>query len=184
MGEIHRPRTPSSAAPLPRWGRGPRPSALGVLLAALALTASLAAASIAAEAPTRPEYVARLERICKPGSEATERAVRGVRADVRGERLRLAATKFSRAKRIFAHTVRAISTIPRPPADRATLARWFAALGREKLFLGLIAAALRASDVARFQRVSADFIHKGNRANNVVVSFGFNYCSFKPSRFQ
>ena len=74
----------------------------------------LAATSAAAEAPTRAEYVAQLEQICKPGSEATQRAVRGMRADVRSERLRLAATKVAKAKRIFAGTVRAISTVPRP----------------------------------------------------------------------
>lgn len=156
---------------------------LALCLVAVALAAPLAAAN-AAEAPTRPEYVASLERICKPRSDATQRAVRGFRADVRRERLARAATKFSRAKRIFAATVRAISTVPRPPADRRTLARWFARLRREILYLGRTAAALRASNVARFQRVSARFIREGNRANNVVVSFGFTYCSFKPSRFQ
>jgi hypothetical protein len=156
---------------------------LALCLAALALALPLAAA-IAAEAPTRPEYVARLEQICKPRSDATQRAVRGFRADVRHERLALAAVKFSRAKRIFAATVRAISAVPRPPADRQTLARWFARLRSEILYLGRTAAALRASNVARFQRVSARFIREGNRANNVVVSFGFIYCSFKPSRFQ
>jgi hypothetical protein len=155
--------------------------AVALLLAALALSPS---AATAAERLTRTEYVARLERICKPGSQATQRAVRGVRSDVRHERLRLAATKFSRAKRIFARTVRSISTVPRPVADGATLSRWFAALARERAYLGRIAAALRADNVARFQRVSARFIHQGNRANNVIVSFGFNYCSFKPSRFQ
>jgi len=156
---------------------------LALFLVALALAAPLAAAA-AADAPTRPEYVASLERICKPRSDATQRAVRGFRADVRRERLARAATKFSRAKRIFAATVRAISTVPRPPADRRTLARWFARLRSEILYLGRIAATLRASNVARFQRVSARFIREGNRANNVVVTFGFTYCSFKPSRFQ
>jgi hypothetical protein len=166
-------------SPIPKQGR----IFLALLLAALAQSSALAAASIA-EAPTRPEYVARLERICKPGSEATRRAVHGVRAEVRSERLALAATKFARAKSIFAHTVRMISVVPRPPADARTLARWFADLGSEKVYLGRIVASLRASNVARFQRVSAQFIHQGNRANNVIVSFGFNYCFFKPSRFQ
>jgi hypothetical protein len=133
---------------------------------------------------TRPEYVAELEKICKPDSAATQRAVRGTRADVRSERFPPAASKVAKAKRIFAGTVRAISIVPRPAADRATLARWFAALERESTALGRTAAALRVEDVARFQRVWADFIHEGNKANNVVVSFGFNYCSFKPSRFQ
>ena len=79
--------------------------------------------------------------------------------------------------------MRSISRVPRPAADRATLTRWFTALKREATALRRTAAALRADDVARFQRVWADFIHEGNKANNVVVSFGFNYCYFKPSRF-
>lgn len=158
---------------------------LAILLIAAAATAAPAAVvAETAEAPTRAEYVERLERICKPGSEATQRAVSGMRADIRAERLRVAAAKFARAKRIFAGTVSSISAVPRPAEDRDTLARWFAALGKEEVYLGKMVSALRAEDVARFQRVSADFIHQGNKANNVVVSFGFNYCAFKPSRFQ
>lgn len=143
---------------------------------------TFAAAGRAAEL-TRPEYVARLEQICRPGSEATQRAVRGVHSEVRREQLRVAAPKVARAKRIFAHTVSVIAQVPRPSADRATLARWFTALRQETGALERTAAALRADDVARFERVWADFVHEGNKANNVVVSFGFNYCDFKPSRF-
>jgi hypothetical protein len=155
----------------------------GAIASALSLLAITPGVSAAAEV-TRPEYVAKLERICKPGSNATQRAVHGVRADVRSERFRLAATKFAHAKRIFAHTVRAISTVPRPPADEKTLARWFADLIREKVYLGRIAAALRTLNVPRFQRALTEFFHQGNRANNAIISFGFNYCSFKPSRFE
>jgi hypothetical protein len=156
-------------------------SAIASALCLLAVTLSAVAA--AAE-PTRAEYAAQLERICKPGSEATQRAVRGMRSDVRSERLRLAASKFAKAKRIFGGTVNSISKVPRPAADRAILARWFAALGRETDYLGRTAAALRAEDIARFQRVSGKFFQQGSRANNVVVSFGFNYCNFKSSRFE
>jgi hypothetical protein len=154
-----------------------------LILAGLAALA-LPVPADAAEAPTRPEYVAHLEKICKPDSKATQRAVRGTRADVRSESFRRAAAKVAKARRIFSGTVRSISRVPRPAADRATLARWFAALKREARALGHTASSLRAEDIARFQRVWADFIHEGNKANNVVVSFGFNYCSFKPSRFQ
>jgi hypothetical protein len=152
--------------------------------AALLVPTVFAATSPAAEAPTRTEYVTRLEKICKPGSDATEKAVKGVRKDIRAERLAVAGRKFARAEKIFAGTVRSIAVVPRPTADRDTLSRWFTALGREKLYLGQMVATLRADDVARFQRVSARFIHEGNRANSAVVSFGFNYCSFKPTRFQ
>ena len=132
---------------------------------------------------TCSEYVAHLEKLCKPDAKATQRAVRGMRSDIRSERLRLAASKFSKAKQIFAGTVRSISKVPRPAADRATLARWFAALARETDYLGRTAAALRAEDIPRFQRVSGRFFQEGSKANNVVVSFGFNYCAFKPTRF-
>ncbi len=160
-------------------------SAAAALGAALLLALSVVVAdSSAAEAPTRSEYVAQLEKICKPGSEETQRVVRGVRADVRAERLPLAGSKFGKAEKIFARTVRSISGVPRPTADRAVLGRWFTALGQEKLYLGQMVTTLRREDVAGFQRVSAKFIHEGNRANNAVVSFGFNYCSFKPTRFQ
>lgn len=156
------------------------PLVLGCCLAAFAVLVSAAAA----EAPTRTQYVAELERICEPGSKATQRVVHGVRADVRSERFRVAGTKFAKAKRIFAHTVRAISTVPRPPADAKTLVRWFTYLNLEKVYLGRIAANLRAEKIPRFQRALTDFVHQGNRANNAVISFGFNYCRFKPSRFQ
>jgi hypothetical protein len=154
-----------------------------VAATALALILAAVAVSAAAE-PTRAEYVAQLERICKPGSEATQRAVRGMASDIRAERLQLAATKFAKANRIFAHTVSSISTVPRPAADKSTLSRWFAALGRETDYLGRSAAALRAEDIPRFQRVSGRFFQEGSKANNVVVSFGFNYCNFKSSRYR
>ena len=163
------------------WGRRGRPVAVAV--AALALTLPAGALSTPVE-PTRPEYVAQLEKICRPGSVATQRAVHGMRTDIRSESFRLAATKFAKAKRIFAGTVSSISKVPRPVADRATLSRWFAALGRETDFLGRTAAALRAENLARFQRVSGRFFQEGSKANNIVVSFGFNYCNFKSSRYE
>jgi hypothetical protein len=162
-----------------------RPGSLvAAIVVALLLAVGVAAVAGAAEEISREEYVARLEQICKPGSDATERAVRGVRSDVRRERLAVAGRKFAKAKRIFAGTVRSISVVPRPAADRSTLKRWFSALGQEQLYLGQMVKTLRADDVAGFQRVSARFIHEGNKANNAVVSFGCEYGSFKPTRFQ
>jgi hypothetical protein len=154
------------------------------LVAILLVTAVLVPAVPALAEVDRAEYVTRLERICEPDSKATQRAVRGTRADVRSERFGRAAAKVSKAQRIFSGTVRSISRVPRPASDKATLARWFAALKSEASALMRTAASLREEDIARFQRVWADFIHEANKANNVVISFGFNYCAFKPSRFQ
>lgn len=154
--------------------------------AALALGAGLlvtAAAAAAAEAPTREEYVGQVEAICKPGALATQRAMKGARADVSGERLALAAGKFAKATSIFSSTVRRIAAVPRPSADEARLERWFGYLGRQQSYLRQITAQLRAGHSIKAQRLTARFIHSGNLANNVVLSFGFNYCSFKFSRY-
>ena len=153
--------------------------------AAVAMALLLAGIAAAEEAPpSRAEYVAKLERICKPRALATKRAVRGMRADLRAERLAIAAAKFSQASRLFATTVREISPLPRPLADRATLARWFRYLAQEESNLRRIVAVLRANHPVAFQHASARFVTSGERANNVVLAFGFNYCYFKLRRFE
>jgi hypothetical protein len=152
-------------------------------LAAALLFAAIAAAE-EAPAPSRPQYVRELERICKPGALATKRAVRGMRDDLRAERLAIAAAKFARASHLFSATVARISPVPRPPADRATLARWFHYLGQEEANLHRIVLVLRADHPVAFQHASARFVRSGEAANNVVLPFGFNYCYFKLSRFE
>jgi hypothetical protein len=159
--------------------RGFVPLAALTLLAALCVPLAFGAAE-----PTRAEYVTRLEKICKPRSEATSRAVSGTRGDIQSERLKVAAAKFAKAERIFAGTVSAISKVSRPAADRATLSRWFKALEKETGYLRGSAAALRAENLPRFQNVNGQFFRYGSKTNNIVVSFGFNYCAFKPSRYE
>ena len=133
--------------------------------------------------PTRAEYVSHLEGICKPNALATQRTMKGVRAEVQAEQLKLAAKKFSRATQLFDSTVSQISAVPRPPADSTKLAKWFVYLGRQETYLKSITAQLRAGHTIAAQRLTARFIHNGNEANNTVLAFGFNYCSFKFSRY-
>lgn len=161
-----------------KWGRMASWTA-----AVLAVSALCAAAAPAAEAPTRSEYVETLEARCKPDAEATQRAMKGARADLRQERLVVAAEKFAAAKSIFGGTVREIAAVPRPPADAAKLSKWFGYLKRQEAYLGQITAQLRADHAIKAQRLTARFIHSGNLANNVVIAFGFDYCSFKFSRY-
>jgi hypothetical protein len=152
--------------------------------AALALISALiCAGAAAAEAPTRREYVKQLEEICKPDALATQRVMKGSRRDIQAERLRVAAPKFARAAAIFGSTVKQISAVPRPPADRERLKKWFGYLGRQERYLVKITAKLRADEAISAQRLTARFIQNGNLANNVVLAFGFEYCSFKFSRY-
>jgi hypothetical protein len=154
--------------------------ASAVLGAALLITAATA---VAAHAPTREEYVAQLEGVCRPDAEATQKAMKGARSDIRSERLAIAAGKFAQASAIFASTVKKISAVSRPPADAAKLGKWFGYLKNQESYLEQITAQLRAGHAIQAQRLTARFIHNGNLANNVVLAFGFNYCSFKFSRY-
>lgn len=151
------------------------------LLLVVALFA--AAKAPAAEAPTREEYVDRLEAICKPDALATQKAMKGARGDIRAERLAVAARKFGRATSIFGSTVKRISAVPRPPADVTRLGKWFTYLKRQESYLREITGQLRQDHAIKAQRLTARFIHSGNLANNVVLAFGFDHCSFKFSRY-
>jgi hypothetical protein len=150
---------------------------------AVIAAAALAAVATAAEAPTRGEYVSRLEQICKPDALATQRAMKGARTDVRQERFPAAAGKFAQATTIFGGTIKRIAAEPRPSADTARLSKWFGYLKQQESYLQRITGALRASQGIKAQRLTARFIHDGNLANNVVLAFGFDYCSFKFSRY-
>lgn len=152
-------------------------------IAFLAIALLTATAAPAAEAPTRDAYVERLEAVCKPDAEATQRAMKGARSDVRAERLAAAAAKFARATSIFGGTVKRISAVPRPAADTARLGKWFTYLKRQQSYLGQITEQLRQDHAIKAQRLTARFIHNGNLANNVVLAFGFEWCSFKFSRY-
>ena len=165
--------------------RGPEVESLPRFAVVLLFAALLSSAAIAlaAEGPTRAEYVTQLETTCKPDAEATQRAMKGARSDIRAERLKIAAGKFAKATRIFGSTVKEISRVQRPPADAAKLDKWFGYLRKQESYLGQVTAQLRLKRTIKAQRLIARFIHSGNLANNAVLAFGFSYCSFKFSRY-
>jgi hypothetical protein len=154
-----------------------------VLIAAAVPSALLGPLAAGAQAPTRDEYVHQLEAICKPGAKETQKAMDGVRDDVHASRIGVAAHKFSRAAKIFGRTVQRISAVSRPTGDGPRLRQWFSYLNRQEAYLKQISAQLRAGRTIKAQRLTARFIHNGNLANNVVLPFGFDYCSFRFSRF-
>jgi hypothetical protein len=159
---------------------------MGTFVVAALLAAGLAVSGTAAgaEAMSRDQYVPQLEEICKPGAEATRRAMEGVRDDVRDpDRIPVAARKFARASRIFGSTIAEIARVQRPAADVSRLKEWFLYLNRQEDYLVQIAAQLRHEHTIKAQRLTARFIHNGNLANNVTLAFGFYYCSFKFSRY-
>jgi hypothetical protein len=152
----------------------------------IAAAALFAAAAMATdeEILTRDEYVDRLEAMCKPRAEATRRAMKGVRTDVRyPKRLPIAADKFGEGAEIFGGTIEKIGRVPRPAADAAKLKEWFVYLKRQEAYLQEITQQLHQGHTIKAQRLTSRFIHNGNLANNVTLAFGFDWCSFKFSRY-
>lgn len=141
-------------------------------------------ATLPTEGPSRTEYVSQLELICKPGAKETQNAMDGVRDDVHDPgRIPIAAKKFKKAASIFGGTISQISAVPRPVADTERLQKWFGYLKRQEQYLREISGELGSGHTIKAQRLTARFIHHGNLANNVTLAFGFNYCSFRFSRF-
>jgi hypothetical protein len=132
---------------------------------------------------TRSEYVAKLEALCRPKALAIKRRVGGVRGDVHSGRLKVAAEKFGIAARIFGSSVRDITPIPRPKEDRPRLSTWFRYLHQQEDYMRKISDAFGHEEGVKGQRYVARFVHSGNLANNTVFGWGFNYCSFKFSRY-
>lgn len=167
---------------------------IGAATLLFALAASGAATAAGEPAPTaaapegtpltRNEYVDQLEGVCRPRAEETQKAMKGVRQDVHTpSRIPAAARKFGTAAQIFGGTIDRIGKVSRPAADVGKLKEWFVYLGRQEEYLKQIAAQLRQGQTIKAQRLTARFIHNGNLANNVTLEFGFNWCSFKFSRY-
>ncbi|MGA8746213.1 MAG: hypothetical protein WB507_10155 [Solirubrobacterales bacterium] len=158
--------------------------AAGAAMVCLLIGTGMGKADVPTTAPVeRAAYVKQLEAICTPGAEATRRVVKGVRANVQRGLLKTAAGQFARASQIFGGTVKRIGVVPRPSADKPTLAKWFIDLNLQESYLKKISGALRSGEKIRAQGYEARFIHYGNVGNNVVLEFEFHSCRFDPTRF-
>jgi len=154
---------------------------LAAALAALWVGAPLAAA----EAPggQREAYVARAEPICKANVLANKQIFKGVKTMVKKGKLKPASRHFARAARAFAKTIGQLEAVPQPPEYQSKLKAWFGLLRTEKEIIAKIGKALAVEDRNRAESFSTELNHNSNKANNAVLSFGFNYCRIEPSRF-
>jgi hypothetical protein len=154
--------------------------AVGACLIALVLVGAALAAS---SEVTRASYKESVEPICKLNTQANERIFKGVKAEVRANKLKLAAAQFAKAARALKQTLTQLKAVPQPSADRAKLAKWLAFVKVEASLFERAAAKLRAEDKIEAERMVVKLTGNADRANNVVIGFEFEYCRFEPSRF-
>ena len=157
-------------------------SILGLALIVALLTAVPAALATEGEI-TRPEYVQRVEPICKANTEANSRILKGVKDQVKHGQLVPAGKRFVRASTALGKTVTQIDGVPRPAVDDAKLTKWIGYLRKEKTFLQKIGGALKKKDKFHAQKLAVELNKNNNKANNTVISFGFHECRIDSSRF-
>lgn len=166
-------------------GSSARMSPPSVLALALAVALFVAApVAMAAEGElTRDEYVERVEPICKSNTEANSRILKGVKDQVKQDQLVPAGKRFIRASSALGKAVGKIAAVPQPAPDAAKLTKWIGYLKSEKTFLQKIGSALKAKDKFHAQKLAVELNKNNNKANNTVISFGFDECRIDSSRF-
>lgn len=153
----------------------------------LALAVALLVAvpvALAAEEPTRDEYVAKVEPICKKNTEANSRILEGVKDQVtKKDELVPAGKRFVQASGALGKTIAQIAAVPQPSEDTAKLTKWIGYLKQEKTYLQKIGKALKAKDKYHAQKLAVQLNDNNKHANNTVISFGFKECRIDSSRF-
>jgi hypothetical protein len=150
---------------------------------ALALVLAVPVAGAIEPNPTRDEYVAAVEPICKANTEANSRILEGVKEQVKDGDLGPAGRRFIRAAVALGKSVRQIAAVPKPSVDEAKLEKWVSYLKQEQTYLQKIGKALKAGNKFQAQKYAVQLNRNNNRANNTVISFGFKHCRIDSSKF-
>jgi hypothetical protein len=127
--------------------------------------------------PTREEYVAQVDVICKKNEKSNQRILKGVRQQIAKKHQFIPAGKrFLRAAKSFGRAVKQIARVPQPSADEAKLKRWIKYLHLERSLLQKIGQALKRKQGGKANRLAVQLHRITRRANNTVFSFEFEYC--------
>lgn len=132
---------------------------------------------------TRPEYRETVEPICKTNTQANERILKGVKAEVKANKLKPAATQFAKAAAALKGTWRQLKAVPQPVADQARLGKWLGYVKTEADLFQRTAQKLKEGNKIGASAMVIRLTHNANQANNQVIPFEFRYCKFEPSKF-
>jgi hypothetical protein len=156
--------------------------AIAASLAATLLAANAAPLAVAAEI-TRAEYKAQVEPICKKNSEANDRILKGVRKEVKQNKLKSAGAKFIKASKALKSTHTQLKVVPQPTADEARLTKWLGYVKTEADLFNSAGKALKAGNKSKAQKLVNKLTTNANQANAQVLVFNFRYCRFEPSKY-
>jgi hypothetical protein len=155
-------------------------------LAVLALVSLVLAATVSlaqASEVTRESFTAQVEPICKANTEANEKILKGVKAEVQSGKLAPAAVQFAKAAAALKHAYAQLAAVAKPPADTAKLTKWLSYVKAEAALFQATAAKLKSGDKLGAEKMVVLLTHTADLANDAALGFEFHYCRFEPSRF-
>lgn len=159
--------------------RGALKTAILVVVAMLAI----AAVAFGDEAPTREEYVAKVDPICKSNADANKKILKGVKQKARDGKLKAAGAQFTRAAAAFGKARQKIVAVPVPTEYASKLSKWFGYLKAIQTTLGEIGKSLKEGDKVKASHLSIRLEHSSNSANNISYVVEFHSCHISPSQF-
>jgi hypothetical protein len=151
---------------------------------ALAATIAVVAVAYAEGVPTRDEYVAQVDPICKKNTDANKRILDGAGDKVNAGKLAAAGRQFIAAAKAFGRSVTEITSVARPPEDNARLEKWFKFLKIIQEKLAKVGKALKEGNKVKATHEKIRAERASNAANNVSFVFGFKYCHLRASQFK
>ncbi|MBS1885809.1 MAG: hypothetical protein JSU06_01330 [Actinobacteria bacterium] len=155
--------------------------AVAVAVAAVFLLVAVPLAFAAEQ--TKETYVAEVEPICEANTKANEKLLKNVKPEVKAGKLGPAGASLLQAARALKKTWSELSAVPQPAADAAKLTKWLGYVKTEATLFEKAGKLLKSGKKAQAQQIVNKLSRNANLANFEVVSFGFHYCKFEPSKF-
>lgn len=154
-----------------------------IALAALAVALMAAVPLALAAEPTKESYVAEVEPICEANTKANEKILKDVKKQVKAGQLAPAGASLIAAGKALKKTWTELSAVPQPTESAAKLTKWLGYVKGEAELFEKAGTLLKAGKKAPAQQIVNKLSRNANLANFEVVSFGFRYCKFDPSKF-
>jgi hypothetical protein len=147
----------------------------------LLLAASMAFGATLEE--ERQTYKTQVEPICKQNREANERVLKGVKQNIKNEKLTLAGSQFAKGAAALKKARTQLAAVPKPASDSARLTKWLGLVKTEVELFENVSKKLRAGDKRGAQRMALQLTTTVNKANNTVLAYEFKYCRVQSSQF-
>jgi hypothetical protein len=154
---------------------------LCLLCAPLAALASPAGSGATSEA--QRAYAARVEPICRAGTQPIESLLHGTRRMANHGGAVAAGRRFVRASGVFGGVVRKVRRVKPPAGDAQRIAKWVERLGNVKEAMRRVGLALKQRNKLKALNRSGQLRDAGSSANKAVAGLHFHYCHIYDSRF-